>query len=384
MECSAGGVPNIAGRNTKINRIKAVRIFSAIKNIPGYRTSQKKLAFSVDDFGNIFLHSKAARESLRKAGLPVDESRFSQWDILENQNDLTGLFEVLSSVKDLHGQSACFTAFTNCANIDFDTIENTNFTGYHYQSLPDTLSSLPGYEGTWESWQEGIKNKLLVPEFHGREHLSVLFLEKGMEQKDARILLNLKERSWAALGYFGRIGFTEAFSFNHISETERHKEIIADGLDLFEKVFGRKAFHFNAPGAREHRSVHDTIKAKGVQLIDADFFRKEFQGNGAYKKMYNSFGSSNKAGLITVFRNCVFEPSLQERTDWVDSCMKEIELAFMLGKPANISSHRVNFVGGIEPSIRDLGLKELKRLLTAIIKKWPDVEFVAAPDLLGK
>lgn len=358
-------------------------IFSVIKNIPGYRTRQKKVAFSVDDFGNIFLHSKAARESLRKAGLPVDQSRFSQLDILETKEDLTGLYDILSAVKDVHGHNTCITAFTTCANIDFDTIENTNFTGYHYQSLPDTFSSMPGYEGTWEVWQEGIKNKLFFPEFHGREHLNVKFLERGMEMKNPHVMTNLKNRSWAALGYYGRIGFTEAFSFNYFSETERHKEIIADGLDLFEKVFGRKASHFNAPGAREHRSLHDIIKAKGVQLIDADFFRDEFQGDGKFKKLYNPFGSKNKAGLKTVFRNCVFEPSLNERTDWVDSCLKQIEIAFRWGKPANISSHRVNFVGGIEPSNRDSGLKELKRLLTEIVKKWPEVQFVPAPQLLS-
>lgn len=355
---------------------------SYIKNIPGIRTTRKMVCFSVDDFGNVFLNSKQAREALRRRGVPVDQSRFSQLDILENKDDLTGLYEILSSVKDKDNKHACFTAFTMSANIDFDAIEKNNYSKYEYKSLSETFDSLPGYEGVWSLWKEGIQKGFLIPEFHGREHLNIHFLEEGIAKRDPFIIANLQNRSWAGLGYMGNIGFTEAFSFNHFKEVQKHHDIIRDGLRLFEKLFGRKAKHFNAPGAREHRSLHHTIKECGLTMIDADILKAEHQGEGKYKNIYNPFGRKNVAGLITVFRNCVFEPSLSEKSDWVDSCMKEIEIAFRVGKPANISSHRVNFVGGIEPSNRDNGLKKLKSLLTSIVKKWPDVEFVSSSQLI--
>ena len=353
-----------------------------LKNIPGIRTKRKIVCFSVDDFGNVLLHSKSARESLRKSGLPVDQSRFSRFDILENHDDLTGLFEVLTSVKDKNGQPACFTAFAMSANIDFDALEKNSWSKYEYQSLPETFSTLSGYEKAWETWKEGMEKKLLIPEFHGREHLNISFLENGMKKKDPDIMVNLQNRSWAALGYQGRVGFTEAFSFNHFSEVSEHHKIIESGLILFENIFGKKATHFNAPGAREHNSLHKTIKNAGVKIIDADFIQNEHQGEGKYKKLFNPFGNKNKAGLSTVFRNCVFEPNLPEKTDWVNSCLKEIDIAFKCGKPANISSHRVNFVGGIESSNRDFGLRELKRMLQAIVKKWPEVEFLSVSDAI--
>jgi hypothetical protein len=352
-----------------------------IKNIPGWRTTKKIVCFSVDDFGNVFLHSRQAREALRRQGIPIDQSRFSRLDILENEDDLNGLFEVLASVKDSKGKHACFTAFTMSANIDFDAIEKNNYSKYEYKSLSETFDSLPGYEKVWSLWKEGIRQGLLIPEFHGREHLNIHFLEEGMAKRDPIIMANLRNRSWAGLGYMGNIGFTEAFSFNHFEEVEKQHDIIRDGLSLFEKLFDRKARHFNAPGAREHHSLHQTIKEGGLTMIDADILKAEHQGERRYKNIYNPFGRKNEAGLITIFRNCIFEPSLPEKSDWVDSCLKEIEIAFRVGKPANITSHRVNFVGGIEPANRDFGLNELKRLLKTIIKKWPDVAFMSTPHL---
>ena len=61
--------------------------------------------------------------------------------------------------------------------------------------------------------------------------------------------------------------------------------------------------------------------------------------------------------------------------------MEEIRVAFKWGKPAVISSHRVNYVGSIDPSNRDNGLDKLKKLLNKVLKKWPDVEFMTSAEL---
>ena len=61
--------------------------------------------------------------------------------------------------------------------------------------------------------------------------------------------------------------------------------------------------------------------------------------------------------------------------------MKEIEIAFNCNKPATISSHRVNYMGTINPENRAEGLKKLDQLLGAIIKKWPEVEFITSMEL---
>ncbi|MFZ4057671.1 MAG: hypothetical protein ACOYKE_06005, partial [Ferruginibacter sp.] len=67
--------------------------------------------------------------------------------------------------------------------------------------------------------------------------------------------------------------------------------------------------------------------------------------------------------------------------DWVSFTTQQVAAAFRLHKPAIISTHRVNYCGQIDPSNRTKGLKALKALLHQLVKKWPDLIFMSAPEL---
>jgi hypothetical protein len=43
--------------------------------------------------------------------------------------------------------------------------------------------------------------------------------------------------------------------------------------------------------------------------------------------------------------------------------------------------HRLNFIGFIDPSNRDRNLPKLKTLLSEILKRWNDVEFMTSAQL---
>ena len=72
---------------------------------------------------------------------------------------------------------------------------------------------------------------------------------------------------------------------------------------------------------------------------------------------------------------------MQKNTDVVGECLQRINLAFRWGKPVIIGSHRVNFIGSLDESNRTRNLKLLKQLLTEIVKRWPDVEFMSSDEL---
>jgi hypothetical protein len=182
------------------------------------------------------------------------------------------------------------------------------------------------------------------------------------------------------LTFYKNINYNEAYCFEKFEENIQLAEQLKDGLIQFEKVFGYKASNFNAPGAYQHEILERTMFENDIKYVDSMFLKNEHQGNGKYKRKLIYWGENNK-GITYLLRNAVFEPTQYKNNDNVDSCLKEIETAFFWGKPANISSHRINFNGVIDENNRKKGIQSLKLLLQRIVQRWPSVEFMSANEL---
>ncbi len=364
-------------------------ILNNIKNLWGWRTPRKIVVFSVDDYGNVRLANQQARKKMDYAGLKV-LSRFDAFDTLETRQDLEMLFDTLSSVSDCNGKHAVFTPFAVPCNIDFEQLSDEGYKQYRYELLPVTYEKLTAlepdaYEGTWKLWKEGIAQGLMAPQFHGREHLNLKVFGEKLANKDHELFTCLENRSYTSISDSGyqTIGYTAAFDFSEVKENEGFKEIIEDGLDAFEKVFGYRSVHFTPPGGREHQSIHQYLHNCGIQYIDTPLIKQEHQGKGNYTKSVNWTGKRTESGLICCVRNVVFEPTHERGFEWINFSLQQIETAFRWHRPAIVSSHRVNYCGHISPENRKVGLDSLKRLLKAVVNRWPDVEFVSSGDLVS-
>lgn len=362
------------------------KILNNIKNIWGWKTSRKIIVISVDDYGNVRLNSAKSMLNMINEGLKISGG-FDNLDSLETKNDLRMLYETLTSVKDKNGNHAIFTPFSLPCNINFEKMADNNFESYEYELLPQTFAKLSAenpknYEGTWGMWKEGIEKKIMMPQFHGREHFNLKVFNEKLAKKDPKLLLSLKNKSNISLktGY-NTIKYSAAFDFEKIEENRNFEEIIKRGLDCFEKVFGYKSVHFNPPGGREHPVIHQYLKNSGVKYLDTALIKKEHQGNGRYKRIFNYTGKKNHLGMTYLVRNVVFEPTMSRGFNWVDYSLMQIEAAFYWNKPAIISSHRVNFCGHIDSKNRKIGINSLKNLLQKIVHKWPDVEFMSSAEL---
>ncbi|TVS00482.1 MAG: hypothetical protein EA407_14645 [Rhodobacteraceae bacterium] len=359
----------------------------SLKNIPGWRSRQKLVVFNVDDYGNVRIASPAAHEALTKAGLAVD-GRFDRLDTLETRADLEALLEVLDSVRDKAGQGAVFTPYSLSANPDFDALRGTP-DQYRYEDLPQSFARLSSedpdaYEGAWALWQEGIARGLLQPEFHGREHLNLRLLEHKLARRDADAIANIAVKSMAGLRddpASPGVGFTHAFGLADKADLAQHREILSDGLALFERVFGRPATCFTPPAQRLHPDLYAFLEGQGIRAIDKPLHTVRQLDRGKTRREVNFLGRKRGQGHVTLVRNVVFEPNLRPGTDEVARTLSQIAAAFRWGKPAMISSHRVNFCGHIDPANRRDGLDALKRLLQGIVQRWPDVEFIGAGEL---
>lgn len=358
-----------------------------IKNIPGWRTKRKLVIISVDDYGNIRLESKKAMENLQKAQIPFT-SHFDRLDTLETREDLEALFEVLSSVKDKNGNSAIFTPYSLSCNIDYDAMAQNDCAEYIYELLPKTYEKLTAkdtnaYAGTWELWVEGIAKGLMRPQFHGREHFNLHIFNDLLKRKDKGLLAVLKQNSHVSLPAHDNYknGWTAAYSFDTIAETEYFLDNVADGLKAFNQVYGYESNTFTPPAQEFPLHLEGQLKELGIKYIDRPRSLKRHLGNGKYQIEKHKLGGGTE--IIELVRNVVFEPITDGITDWVSFSFKQVETAFRLNKPANISSHRVNFCGHIDPKNREAGLRALKLLLQKIVTHWPEVEFISA-DQLGE
>ncbi len=369
-----------------IGRIKRSASLN-LKNLFGWRTKRKIVVFSVDDYGNVRLNSKKAREAMDSAGIKA-QTRFDRLDSLETRKDLEMLYDVLKSVKDSNGKHAIFTPFAMPCNLDFEKIAESGFREFHNETLPVTFEKLSeqqpeAYDGAWKLWQQGMDEGLMVPQFHGREHLNLKVFEEMLAKRDPQVMIPLKNRSYTGFTDSGYSSIAEmaAFDFWKAEENERFGEIIRDGINKFEEVYGVRPVHITPPVYNIHPSQYPVLKECGIRYIDTALVKKEHRGEGKYKTVLNYTGKRNSEAQYYIVRNVVFEPIEEKGIDWVPYTLKQIETAFSWNRPAVISSHRVNFCGHIDPANREKGLCALRELLKRITEKWPEVEFMAANEL---
>ena len=359
-----------------------------LKNIIGWKTNRKIVVLAFDDYGNVRVDSKRARELMDKEGLKK-YARFDLFDSLENREDLEMMYEALSSAKDLNGSSAKLTAFSVPCNIDFEKVAENGFDQYYYEFLPVTFEKMairyPGaYAGSWSLWKEGMSRGLISPQFHGREHLNLRVFEEKLRIRDKEIMSLLQNRSYTGISDTGysTIAWPAAFDFWDFEENLQFRSVIQDGIAAFEKVFGTRPVNFNAPGSYEHHVIHEYLYECGIRYIDTSIIKKEHQGEGKYKNRLYYTGQRNHLGMIYNVRNVVFEPTEKRGLDWVNFALNQIESAFRWRRPAVISSHRVNFCGHIDENNRRTGIGELKKLLGEMIRRWPDIEFMSSSELM--
>jgi hypothetical protein len=202
---------------------------------------------------------------------------------------------------------------------------------------------------------------------------------RELQNDDKNSVLAFDNGMWGFNRGEGKLGYQAAFDLDKSSDVVEQHIIIEDGLQLFEKLHGYKARFFVPPNGPINNQLEETAAKYGIEYMSSPKLQKEALGGGKTKTHFRYVGKKNKYNQIYITRNVFFEPTPFENQ--VDSALRNIELAFNFNKPAVISSHRVNYIGVLHEENRTNSLKELKALLSTIIKKWPDVEFMTSTEL---
>jgi hypothetical protein len=355
-----------------------------VKSTLSWKTNRKLLIFESDDWGSIRMPSLKVYESLKRQNVNLESEGgdlFNRFDTLENEDDLTALFNVLTSVKDKYGKHAVFTAVCNTANPNFDAIRENKFEKYIYESFIDTYEKYHGSRRVFSLWQEGISQGVWMPQSHSREHLNVNLWMNALRNSDKEALIGFDQGMWGYDRKGGMPSFQRAFIYGKNHELEGHFDIIKDGLLHFESIFGFSSLLFVPPNGIMDESLEKATAECGVKALFAVF--KNYRPKEHYRERLSIkyLGKTNALGQKYILRNCLFEPN-QPGLDWVEVAMKDIDYCFKNQMPAILGPHRKNFVGGLHEINREKSLDILRKLLKKVIAKYPDVEFASTPDLI--
>lgn len=353
-------------------------------NIPGWRTNRKIVVFESDDWGSIRMPSKNAYEGLLKKGIRVDKSLYDPLDCLEAREDLQNLFEVLQHTSKGSTHSK-FTFNTVLGNPDFSKIEADKFENFHHEHFYNSYKKYHN-EDNQDLWSKAINDKLIQPQFHAREHLNSVLWMKDLQNnhKETRIAFEF--------GFFGLKTKTSSKLQNHYlaayraenpNELKQIENITEEGLKMFEDTFGFKSKTFIGCNYTWPLELEPLLKKNDIETLQGQrgHIVPQPTKQGQVKIKHHFTGQKNVLNQCYTVRNVIFEPYMNGNEDWVDSALNQISIAFKWKKPAIISSHRINYVGGMSVKHRDDNLKKLSELLNKIKNRWSDVEFISSDEL---
>jgi hypothetical protein len=347
-------------------------------NFGDTKTDRKIVIFESDDWGSIRMPNTATYNTLLNFGIPVNKSVYCKFDTLESNQDLSNLLDILSKVKNDKGESTKFTANFVVANPDFQKIKESKFTEYFFEPINETYRKINSSSNVLKLANEGMKDDIFKPQFHGKEHVNVpLWLQ--LLHTDDNFKVALEQGLWGlSKDVFPKM--TKSVQATYHSRDDSYiKDSVSTGLNVFEDIFGFRSKSFIPNNYIFPSHLTDFLKSQGIDVMQGmKYLLSPDEDDYQLNKIRRNF-HRDAYNMTHIVRNCRFEPT--ELGTKVDQTLKEISMAFLFKKPAVISTHRINFVGGLSVKNRDQNLVDFHFLLKSIVKKWPDVEFLNSDEV---
>ena len=362
------------------------KLITMYKNLGGPSIGGKTVIIECDDWGSMGIPNVQVRERLLNLGFPLDKNRFQYVDSLENPEDMEALYSVLNKFKDSEGRPPVFTLFCNTGNPDYSRIEMNGYQSYFSEPFSDAYKHL-GYGPQMKNlWNQGLDEGLVSVEYHGREHLSFIPWMKALQECNPIVKQGFKHRFYS-VSKANVPGFAQFYRPNYFIESQSEIPVLAeslvDGLQEFTTYFGFSPTVFNASNGVFVPELNQELIRAGVSYSAVPYSRLEWDSStNSFIPVHRRFTLLCDGTMGYYVRNCNFEPgdphyqSIQHVLDQIQGC-------FWAGTPAVISTHRANFVGGLDQNNRLHGLKELEKLLSTIVRRWPEVRFHSSAEFVN-
>jgi hypothetical protein len=297
------------------------------------------------------------------------------------------LFECLKKFNDSKGNNPIITLNTVVGNPVFEKIANSGFEEYFYEPFVETLKRYYPNNNVFQLWKEGIQQKLIKPQYHGREHVNVPLWLRELKKNNRPLVDAFHFNFWGIPeGSYEpkRLNMQASYDSNKDEHLHFYQNSVVEGLELFENIFGYRSTTFIASNYTWSSKLDAVLKEHGVIGFQGMKYQKEPINNNEKrikKEVYT--GKENNLKQLYLVRNCIFEPAhFNSSFNSVGECLKQMEQAFFFKKPAIITSHRLNFIGQLSRENRNSTIKQFETLLASITEKWPDVEFLSSDELV--
>ena len=362
--------------------LKSVRL--EYRNSKGKKLKHRYIVIESDDWGSIRQPSQEVwRIQVQKSERTLKDP-FFHFDAFERNQDMERLFEVLHKYKDCEGNHPIITADYAVANPDFQKIRDGGFQLYQYEQFTETATHYQDSDHLLELCQQGIHEGLWKPQLHCREHVQIRRWMSALQAKDPEIMWAFDHQMIStadAVEDRNHYAYMDAFNYQ-LKDSECLDTIISEAANIFQSLFGFASRTFVASCYVWNQALEHALNQNGINSMQGSWYQWVPSENeeGAFNRIIHHNGDSSKQELYLV-RNCLFEHSLFNDEKCVESCLKQIEVAFRWNQPAVISTHRVNYMGRIVPENGENGIYLLDILLREILIHWPDVLFITSDQL---
>lgn len=331
--------------------------------------------------------SKKSYDFLSKHKAIDSGSAYAKFDGLETEDDLYRLFEELDCIRDCDNNPLIFTANFITGNPDFEKIKSVDFREFFLEPFNESYIRYNSGANCLKVLKEGISNNYFYPELHGREHVNVNRWLKLLSLADPAAVLSFSRNCFLVRTnsnfYYGK-SLVASIDFDDSAMLPSICNSISDSFSIFESIFSNSPASFIAPNYIWSPEIEVCLSKLGISSIQGTKTQKIPSVNSAaYRIKRRRFRFDNELQLSHSIRNAFFEPSsLSNPDNAIDICLRGISNAFFWGKPAIISSHRLNFISRVSVKNRDNGLLLLRNLGKEIKKRWPDALFMTTSRAL--
>lgn len=351
-------------------------------NLLGKKIKKKIVVFESDDWGSFRFKNKFIRDKF------ISDYSANLWmhnyDTFESADDLQNLFETLNSNKRKSNNPVKITFLMNPSNPNFKKIRDDDFQNFHNETFLETLNNREDGAEIHSFYNKALQDKLLEVGFHGREHLNVNLWMHDLKNNDNIAHLGFQNQVWGLSKLYVPNclkSYRSTFNIASLNELESLKTNIKEGVSIIDTTFNQNTTYFLPPDGPFHLSLNTELVNNGIKYIGLSKSHNNPLEPQWHRKKIFWLGKTTKEGLTVLTRNVMFEPGSSNNSDPIDFALKQIQDAFKFDKPAVISSHRANFVGGLDVKHRDKNLKSLNDFINKIIMRWPDVEFMTSSEL---